>query len=83
MAENSINNTTIILILIANNKTELSTIAGNLVLWLMYFTICNLHYKTRKQYKRPNGILLSLLLIHKKEDIDRKLDIYLIFALQL
>lgn len=76
MVEESIDNATIIPVLLASDKTQLSTIADNLALWPVYLTIGNLNHETRKQHKRPNGLLLGLIPIHKGDDVDIKLEIY-------
>lgn len=55
---------------------QLSTIASNLALWPVYLTIRNLNYKTKRQRKRSNRLLLRLIPIHKKDNIDIKLEIY-------
>lgn len=76
MAKNNIDNTNIIPILIANDKMQLSIFVDNFALWLIYFTIGNLNFKTRKQRKRSSRLLLDLIPIHKWDNVDLKLDIY-------
>lgn len=71
-------NLIIIPILLCSNKTKLSSTTGNLVSWLIYFIISNLNYKKIKQCKKPSKLLLDLILIHKENNIDVKLDIYYI-----
>lgn len=79
MAKDSIDNAFIISVSINSDKIQLSTITGNLALRLVYFTIGNLIHKTRKQREKLIGLLLGLIPIHKRDNMDMKLDIYYIF----
>lgn len=69
-------NMIIILVLLSNDKTQLSTIVGKLAFWSIYLTIGNLNHKTRRQRRKPSELLLSLLVIYKGDNMDVKLDVY-------
>lgn len=43
---------------------------GNLAFWPVYFIINNFNYKTKRQYRKPNKLLPSLILIHKENNVD-------------
>lgn len=76
MVEEDINNAIIIPVLLASDKMQLNTIAGDLALWPVCFIIINFNFKTRIQRKKPNRLLLGLILIYKGGNVDIKLEFY-------
>lgn len=76
IAKNGIENKTIISSLLSSNKIQLSTIVGDMAFQLVYFTIGNLNYETRKQCRKLDKLLLCFIPIHHEDNIDVKLDIY-------
>lgn len=76
MVENGIDNGSMIPVLLASDKMQLSAFTDNLAFWPIYLIIGNLNHKTRKQRKKPSRLLLGLILIHRWNNIDIKLEIY-------
>lgn len=67
---------TVIPLLIASDKTQLTQHRGDLVAWPIYLTIGNLDSKTRRTPLRPGALLLAFVPALHKDDIGYKKILY-------
>ena len=76
MQEQLPENATVIPVLLASDKTQLTNLSGDLSAWPVYLTVGNLDNETRRQRSRPSNILIALIPIPKETGLYIKAEVY-------
>ncbi len=67
---------TVISVLLAADKLVLTEPATDMAQWPVYLTIGNLSHKIRRSQIRLGGMIVGLILIHKRDSFNVKMEIY-------